>query len=84
MTKIVDRAGLKVAEELALFLEQKALPGTGVDAAKFWTGVASIFAKFAPENRALLKNAMIFSRRSMPGMWRAKASRRMPPPIRPS
>ncbi len=55
MTKIVDRAGLKVAEELALFIEQKALPGTGVDAAKFWPGMASIFARFAPENRALLK-----------------------------
>lgn len=55
MTKTVDRAGLKVAEELASFLEQKALPGTGVDAAKFWSGVAAIFATFAPENRTLLK-----------------------------
>jgi malate synthase len=54
MTKTVNRAGLTVAEELAGFLEQKALPGTGVDATKFWSGVAAIFAKFAPENRALL------------------------------
>lgn len=55
MTKTVDRAGLRVAEELAGFLEQKALPGTGVEVAKFWSGVAAIFARFAPENRALLK-----------------------------
>lgn len=55
MTKTVDRAGLRVAEELAGFLEQKALPGTGVEVAKFWSGVAAIFASFAPENRALLK-----------------------------
>ena len=54
MTTTVNRAGLTVAEELALFIEQKALPGTGVDAAKFWSGVAAIFATFAPENRALL------------------------------
>ena len=50
----VDRAGLKVAASLATFLEERALPGTGLDAQGFWPGVAAIFARFAPENAALL------------------------------
>ncbi|MET0371669.1 MAG: malate synthase G [Sphingobium sp.] len=54
MSKLVDREGLNVAEELARFLEEEALPGTGVEAAVFWAGMAAIFARFAPRNRALL------------------------------
>ena len=49
-----QRAGLRVAGELAAFIEDKVLPGTGLDAAQWWAGVADIFARFAPENRALL------------------------------
>ncbi len=48
------RAGLDIADQLAEFLEGEALPGTGVDPAAFWQGVADIFAIFTPENRALL------------------------------
>ncbi len=49
-----DRAGLKVAAALAAFVEERALPGTGIDAATFWQGAADIFATFAPENARLL------------------------------
>jgi malate synthase len=51
---MTNRAGLSVAEPLADFVERHALPGTGIDAGRFWQGVADIFARFAPENRALL------------------------------
>ena len=51
---MTPRAGLLVAEELAAFIEGEALPGTGIEAETFWTGVAGIFARFAPENRRLL------------------------------
>ncbi|RZJ03681.1 MAG: malate synthase G [Brevundimonas sp.] len=51
---MTPRAGLQVAEELAVFLEDEALPGTGIEAAAFWTGVAALFARFAPDNRRLL------------------------------
>jgi malate synthase len=51
---MTDRAGLDVAPELVAFVEERALPGTGLDAAAFWTGVADIFARFATDNRALL------------------------------
>ena len=49
-----DRAGLQVATPLATFLEEQALPGTGLDPAAFWAGVAALYARFAPENAALL------------------------------
>ncbi|MDR3488073.1 MAG: malate synthase G, partial [Bradyrhizobium sp.] len=55
MEKIVDRAGLSVSEELAQFVEERALPGTGISPERFWQGAAGIFAEFAPQNRALLK-----------------------------
>ncbi|MGN7159184.1 malate synthase G [Sphingomonas sp. SAFR-052] len=51
----VDRAGLSVAAELAAFVEERALPGTGIPADSFWEGTAAILARFAPENRALLE-----------------------------
>jgi malate synthase len=51
----VDRAGLAVALELAEFIEHRALPGTGLDVAKFWAELAQVFSRFAPENARLLK-----------------------------
>ena len=51
---MTSRAGLEVAGELAAFIEAEALPGTGLEPAAFWTGVAAIFGRFAPENRRLL------------------------------
>ena len=49
-----DRGGLQVATVLADFIETRALPGTGIAADGFWRGVADIYARFAPENAALL------------------------------
>jgi malate synthase len=54
MASYVDRAGLNVAAALAEFIENRALPGTGIDPATFWSGTAAIFAGFVPENKALL------------------------------
>lgn len=51
---MTPRAGLQVADELAAFIEGEALPGTGLEPEAFWTGVAAVFARFAPENRRLL------------------------------
>ncbi len=50
----VDRAGLSVATELADFIEAQVLPPLGIAPAGWWAGVADIFARFAPENAALL------------------------------
>ena len=48
-------AGLKVAEELAEFVEAQVLPGLDIDAAQFWAGAADIFERFVPRNRDLLQ-----------------------------
>ncbi|MBM6576221.1 malate synthase G [Microvirga sp. SRT01] len=54
MTTMIDRAGLQVAPSLASFIEDRAIPGTGLQPERFWQGVADIFARFAPDNAALL------------------------------
>jgi malate synthase len=51
---MTEKAGLRVATTLVRFIEERALPGTGIGADTFWTGTAGIFARFAPENAKLL------------------------------
>ncbi|TZG25116.1 malate synthase G [Sphingomonas montanisoli] len=51
---MIDKNGLKVSDVLVRFIEEQALPGTGVDLAAFWKGAADLFATLAPQNRALL------------------------------
>ncbi len=50
----VAAGALKVNGVLKTFLETEALPGTGVAAEHFWSGLAALIAEFAPRNRALL------------------------------
>jgi malate synthase len=45
---------LQVATVLHQFIEEEALPGTGLDAAKFWAGIDQLIHDLAPKNRALL------------------------------
>jgi malate synthase len=54
MTEYVTRANLQVADELALFVESRALSGTGIAADALWSGFSDILAQFVPVNRALL------------------------------
>jgi malate synthase len=46
--------GLEVATDLHRFIEDKVLPGTGVESARFWKGFDAIVAELAPKNIALL------------------------------
>ena len=46
--------GLQVATVLHQFIEEKVLPGTGVDAATFWKGFDALVTDLAPKNIALL------------------------------
>ena len=50
----VDAAGLVIARELYDFVEQEALPGTGVTAAAFWSGFGDLVRDLAPRNAELL------------------------------
>ena len=54
MTDRISSHGLQIAASLHRFLEQEALPGTGVQPAAFWEGLAAIIHDLAPRNRALL------------------------------
>ncbi|EPX87183.1 malate synthase [Rubellimicrobium thermophilum DSM 16684] len=54
MAHYVDRAGLRVAEPLVAFVEGQALPGTGVGAEAFWSGLSAIIHDLGPRNRELL------------------------------
>ena len=54
MATRVEREGLSIAEPLLRFLETEALPGTGVDPQRFWSGFSELVHDLAPRNRALL------------------------------
>ena len=54
MTDRTTVHGLQVATSLYRFVDDKVLPGTGVDAASFWKGFDAIVADLAPRNIALL------------------------------
>ena len=54
MTQRTDIQGLQIDTALHQFIEQQALPGTGVDAAVFWAGFSELVHDLAPKNRALL------------------------------
>ncbi|AEC21528.1 malate synthase G [Pusillimonas sp. T7-7] len=45
---------LQVATELYRFIQEEALPGTGLDAAAFWSGFDQLVHDLAPKNRQLL------------------------------
>ncbi len=62
-TTYTDRAGLRVAAELAAFVETEALPGTGVDPEAFWTGFSDLVHDLGPRNRALLDKREDLQRR---------------------
>ena len=54
MTDRIEAAGLQVDKRLYDFINYEALPGTGVDRAAFWSGLANLVHGLAPRNRELL------------------------------
>jgi malate synthase len=54
MTDMIKQHGLQVDANLAKFVDEEAIPGTGVDSASFWKGFDAIVHDLAPKNRALL------------------------------
>ncbi|MDX5298604.1 MAG: malate synthase G, partial [Gammaproteobacteria bacterium] len=54
MTQRVQVGGLQVAKVLYDFVNNEAMPGTGVDSAHFWAQAEAIINDLAPRNRALL------------------------------
>ena len=54
MTDRIQAGGLRVAKVLHDFIEDEALPGTGVAPARFWPALDAIVHDLAPRNRVLL------------------------------
>ena len=54
MTDRTTAHGLQVATSLYRFVEDKVLPGTGVESSTFWKGFDAIVSELAPRNIALL------------------------------
>tara|TARA_A100001035_G_scaffold241311_1_gene207256 strand:- start:167 stop:2308 length:2142 start_codon:yes stop_codon:yes gene_type:complete len=55
MNKRLMRYDLNVEEGLVDFIENKALPDTGVSQDNFWLGLSSLIKEMTPENRKLLR-----------------------------
>jgi len=53
-TPRTQKGGLQVATVLSDLIEQRILPGTGIEPAAFWAGFEQITNTFAPRNRELL------------------------------
>jgi malate synthase len=54
VTQRTTRHGLAVARNLDRFIEDEALPGTGIEGDAFWKDFASLVDDLTQKNRALL------------------------------
>ncbi len=59
----------EIDPKLKAFVEDEALPGTGIDASAFWSGFQALLRDLTPENERLLTRrdelqALIYSRKS--------------------
>lgn len=55
MSERITVGGLDVDHELFAFVNEQALPGTGIDQSKFWADLETLVTDLAPTNKALLE-----------------------------
>ncbi|CAB4890592.1 unannotated protein [freshwater metagenome] len=55
MTAMVRIGEIRVDQTLREFVEREALPGTGISADHFWSGLSDLIHRFGPRNRELLQ-----------------------------
>lgn len=63
MVESVGINGLQVAEGLYRFINDEALPGTGVSESAFWDGFAALIRDLSPRNRALLETREVLQQK---------------------
>jgi malate synthase len=51
----IEKHGLRIARPLFDMIENEALPGTGIDADRFWRSLSGLIHDLGPRNRALLE-----------------------------
>ena len=69
----IEKAGLSIDSALHDFLVTEALPGTGVDAERFFSDFSAIVHDLAPENRALLAKRDVLQEK-IDGWYRANGA----------
>ena len=62
MTQRVEMHGIGIEPELYDFVNQEALPGSGVAAGQFWNGLAALLRELGPRNAALLQRRDVLQR----------------------
>ena len=62
MAERINLSGLMVDERLARFIEERALPGTGVSVDAFWGSFGAIVRDLSSRNRVLLARRDVFQR----------------------
>lgn len=55
MTERIQQGKLAIAKELYDFIENEALPGSGVDSATYWKNFEQVVVDLSPKNKALLE-----------------------------
>ena len=60
MSKRLSRGNLQVSEVLVHFIENEALPETGINKQEFWESFEKILNEFAPKNKDLLETRVEF------------------------
>ncbi|OUY07363.1 malate synthase G [Acinetobacter populi] len=55
MTERIQQGKLAIAKELYDFIENEALPGTGIDSATYWKNFEQVVVDLSPKNKALLE-----------------------------
>ncbi|WP_435141980.1 malate synthase G [Pseudopelagicola sp. nBUS_19] len=59
----IEKYGLQVATELVTFIEDQALPGTGVSQETFWSGLSRLAHDYGSRNRELLETREAFQQK---------------------
>ncbi|EMD84083.1 malate synthase G [Pacificimonas flava] len=57
------RAGLEVDDTLCRFVEAEALPGSGIEADAFWSGLESLLTDLSPKNASMMERRADLQRR---------------------
>ena len=79
MTEHVQVGGLQVAKVLFDFVNNEAIPGTGITADQFWAGADKVIHDLAPKNKALLAKRDDFQARI--DTWHQTHAGQAPDPV---
>ncbi len=63
MSAVRGADGIEIDPQLLAFIEEEAMPGTGIAPVHFWNGLAAILRELAPVNAALLAKRDAFQAR---------------------